>query len=219
MSDPLNVNNAKSMWTRYAEGTSGRDPLKFFNKAIEVSDGGDGSGPVVVDLGSGAGNETLGFLERGWAVHAVDGDQGAMDVLLSRVPVDQRSRLSTEVASFHNATLRPADLVFASLSLPFAGEYLEPSMANALAAIRPGGWFVGVLFGHNDTWATDDDVAPVDHETIAEFFDGFDPIEIDEEEFDGPSGSGPKHWHWYVVSARRPDSQPDFNEASGGEEP
>lgn len=30
-----------------------------------------------------------------------------------------------------------------------------------------------------------------------------DEVTIDEEEFEGPSGSGPKHWHWFIVTARR----------------
>lgn len=178
--------------------------MKFFQRAIEVTNGEDGAGRLVVDLGSGAGNEALAFLARGWTVHAVDGEPAAIEILKSRVRDDQRDRLSTQVSYFHEMALPQADLVFASLSLPFSGAHLEASMRRALQAVKPGGWFVGVLFGHNDTWAPDDDVASVDAAMIEEFIEGFDPIEVEEEEFDGPYSRGDKHWHWYVVVAQRP---------------
>ncbi len=200
--DPLAVEEDNDLWTRYAEGTAGRQPQEFFDRALEVTDGEQGSGRLVVDLGSGAGNETLGFLERGWAVHAVDGNSGAMEVLLSRVPDDLNGRLTHEIALFNEAILPEADLVFASFSLPFAASNLDESVAAAAAAVKPGGWFLGVFFGHNDTWASEEDVATVDTEGIKRFFDGFE-LEIEEQEFDGSSSGGDKHWHLYVVVARR----------------
>lgn len=203
MGDPLDLDAGESTWARYAKGTAGRDPMKFFHRAVEVTQGDDGSGRLVVDLGSGAGNEALAFLERGWTVHAVDGEPAAIALLLSRVPDEASRRLTTEVSFFHEMDIPQADLVFASLSLPFSGDHLGESMKRATEAVRPGGWFVGVLFGHNDGWAHQEDVAPVDVETIKGFLSGFDDLEIEEEEFDGPSSVGEKHWHWYVVAARR----------------
>lgn len=112
--------------------------------------------------------------------------------------------LEMRLGLFHEVELPEADLVFASLSLPFAGKHFDKALASALRAVKPDGWFVGVLFGHNDTWADQPDVTTVDMEGIEVAFSGFIDLEIEEEEFDGSSGSGPKHWHWYVVSAKRP---------------
>jgi SAM-dependent methyltransferase len=206
MAEHLNLDASKSTWARYAEGTSGRDPMKFLARAIEQTAGEEGDGRLAIDLGCGAGNETLALLKRGWRVHAVDSEPRAIEMLESRVDKTQRARLTTQVGTFDKADLPLADLVFASLSLPFAGDSHDLSVRQALNAVKPGGWFVGVLFGHNDTWSSNTDVSSVDRGDIAALFTGFDPIEIDEEEFDGSSSIGEKHWHWYVVSAHRPGS-------------
>lgn len=202
VNNPLQIGG--SVWARYAEGTAGRDPMKFLARAVEVTDGDSGGGRLAIDLGCGAGNEVLALLERGWRVHAVDGEPKAIEILESRVSAAARSRLTTEVARFHEADLPQADLVFASLSLPFAGKNQDEAVSHALDAVRPEGWFVGVFFGKNDSWASLEGVASVDRSRISSLFEGFDSVQVDEEEFDGPSGAGDKHWHWFVVAARRP---------------
>lgn len=198
----------EGVWARYAEGTAERDPMEFLDVALEVTDGVRGADRLAVDLGCGAGNEALALLKRGWRVHAVDGERRAIEILRDRVPPEIAERLTTEVSLFHETVLPRADLVFASLSLPFAAEHLRESVEVAKTAVREGGWFVGVFFGHSDTWAMEDDVATVGHDDIEEMLDGLEVRHIDEAEFDGPSGAGPKHWHWYVVSATRPHPQP-----------
>ncbi len=202
----LDIDGDKSLWARYAEGTAGRDPVKFLDVALAKTDGRRGRGRLAIDLGSGAGNEAMVLLEHGWRVLAIDGEPRAIEILESRVPEALAPRLQARVAGFTGLTLPPAELVFASLSLPFAGGHLEKVIGTALDAVRPGGWFVGVLFGVNDTWAAEPDIAVVDEGDIRRWLVGFSDIEIAEEEFDGPSGAGPKHWHWYVVSARRSEA-------------
>ncbi len=194
----------EGVWARYAEGTAGRQPMDFLNRAIELTNGDHGRGRLAIDLGCGAGNETLALLERGWRVHAVDGEPKAIEVLTERVPENLAAKLTTEVSQFHEANLPDADLVFASLSLPFAAERLSDSVDVATRALRPGRWFVGVFFGHHDTWGNEPDVATVDAAGIAELLGRLEMVSIEETEFDGPSGAGPKHWHWYVASGMSP---------------
>lgn len=188
-----------SMWARYAEGTAGRDPMPFLETALSRFD--PSKVGTAIDLGCGAGNETIALLEQGWSVHAVDSEPRAIEILQSRT---KSALLTTSIGKFHEVDLSESDLVFASLSLPFAAENHNQSVRCALSAVKPSGWFVGVFLGHNDTWSPDRDTHTVDRDDIAELLDGFDPLIIDEEEFDGPYSRGTKHWHWYVVSARRP---------------
>ena len=202
MSNPFQVDG--SIWARYAQGTAGRDPMPFFDKAVEVTDGANGTGRLVIDVGCGAGNEALAFLDRGWRVHAVDAEPTAVEMLRTRAQAPASERLTTDIGLFHDLELPVADLVFASLSLPFAAGNHDRSVIATRDAVKPGGWFVGVLLGHNDTWATEDDVHTIDREDIRRLFSSFGPVIVDEEEFDGPSSVGQKHWHWYVVSARKP---------------
>lgn len=179
--------------------------MEFLDRAIEATDGHSGRGRLAVDLGCGAGNESIALLKMGWRVHAVDAEPRAVEILTERVPKGLAEMLTTQVSMFHEASLPEADLVFASLSLPFAAERLGESVAVAVGAVRPGGWFVGVFFGPNDTWASEENVATVEADEIETMLDGFRKIGIEESEFDGPSGAGPKHWHWYVASAYRPE--------------
>lgn len=202
----LELDAGKTLWARYAEGTAGRDPVKFLDVALEKTGGRQGLGRLAIDLGSGAGNEALVLLEHGWRVLAIDGEPRAIEILESRVPKGLSPRLETLVVGFTSLKLPPADLVFASLSLPFAGDDLERVVGLALDAVVPGGWFVGVLFGAEDDWASEPDIAVVGLDDIDRWLADFTNLEIAEEEFDGPSGSGPKHWHWYVVSAQRPEA-------------
>lgn len=193
-----------STWADYAERTAGRKPLPFFETAIAVTGGNDGAGRLVLDLGCGAGVEVRAFLERGWDVFAVDAEPRAVEVLLEGMPEEHLSRLRTAVGRFSEVDLPRADLVYASLSLPFAGAEFDESVAAALEAVAPGGWFVAVFLGPNDTWASDDGVAIVDKSTLHRLLRGFEDITVAPSEFDGGSGAGPKHWHWYVVSAKKP---------------
>lgn len=178
--------------------------MKFLQKALERTGGIEGNGRLAIDLGSGAGNEALALLEHGWRVLAVDGEPRALEILGSRVDAALSTNLEMRLGLFHEVALPEADLVFASLSLPFAGEHFDLALGRALDPVKPGGWFVGVLFGRNDTWADQPGIATVGMEAIETAFSGFVDLEVEEEEFDGPSGSGPKHWHWFVVSARKP---------------
>lgn len=191
-------------WADYAERTAGRRPLPFFETAIGVTRGEDGTGRLVIDLGCGAGVEAQGFLDRGWEVFAVDSEPRAVEVLLEATPAEHKARLRTVVGRFNEVALPEADLVYASLSLPFAGPDFDESVQAALGAVAPGGWFVGVFLGPNDTWASEDGVAIVDKSSLHRLLRGFEEVMVRPSEFDGDSGVGPKHWHWYVVSARRP---------------
>ena len=193
-----------STWAEFADLTADREPLPFFDTALVVTDGEQGNGRLVVDLGCGAGVETRGFLARGWRVFAMDAEPHAIEVLLERVHEEHRGRLETAVGSFTSTPLPQADLVYASLSLPFAAEDFLASVDAALTAVKPGGHFVGVFLGPNDTWAPDDDTKVVDRSDLGRLFSGFADVLIEEDEFDGSYSKGDKHWHWFVVSARRP---------------
>ena len=155
----------------------------------------------MIDLGCGGGADTRAFLEHGWSVFAVDAEPRAIEVLRAHVPEHQTARLTTAVGRFNEVDLPAADLVFASLSLPFAGDEFEESIAAAIGALKPGGWFVAVLLGGNDSWA--DEVATVDSGQLEHLLLDFDHVGIKEQEFEGDSGAGPKHWHWVMVTARR----------------
>lgn len=198
------VDTDSESWSDYYDVTAQRELNDRFLRALELTGGEDGAGRVVVDLGSGAGVESKGFLDRGWNVVAVDLEPEAIDRLSAAVDHQQRERLGTLVGSFDKVELPEADLVFAQYSLPFApADRFDDSVRAALAAVKPGGWFYGHFFGPNDDWANDG-TTPIDRAGILEHFAGFDPVSIDELDEEGETANvGPKHWHVFTVEARR----------------
>jgi len=192
-------------WTAYIEATADREEPEHFLRCIDIVDGEDGTGRTVVDYGFGGGAQTRSFLRRGWTVFAVDVTPGAAAALLSRTPPDLRDRLTVEIGAFHEVDLPPTDLVYASFSLPFAGQALDAAVANAFAALTPEGVFFGNFFGHNDEWARDPILRTVDRTWIDRTFAEFSEVTVTETDADGPFGleGDTKHWHFYFVEARR----------------
>ena len=200
------VDTDAESWSKFYAATADRGENERFLRAIELTDGNEGGGRVVIDLGSGAGVEAKAFLDRGWTVFALDTESEAIGRLLALVDEPQQERLTAVVAAFDEVELPTADLVFAQYSLPFAiGHRFEPSVRAAVEAAKPGGWFYGHFFGPNDAWANDG-ATPSERTDIERYFTGFDPLSIEEEEgMRDTLTIGPKYWHVFTVEARRPD--------------
>ena len=202
MSEPLDFTDMD--WTPFLEATADLEPTGFHEFAMSHV-GTDGADRHAIDLGFGGGRDTRLMLSRGWNVFALDVTPEAETILLERVDPDHRDRLEIAIGRFEEVPLPSTDLVFASYSLPFAASALDAAMAAAVASVRTGGWFTGVLFGENDDWISDE-VAAVTREWIADKLADFDPVHIEETDADAEFGTDgeTKHWHWYFVAAQRP---------------
>ena len=141
------------VWADYNAAQATRPVRSLCLDAMALA--GPGGGRQAIDLGCGAGKETLALLRDGWRVHAVDSLPDTRDRLLGIVPADADGRLSIEVRAFQELrVLPPADLIFAGYSLPF----IHPDQFGAfwtvmLGALGPGGVVAVNLFGDRDSWA------------------------------------------------------------------
>jgi SAM-dependent methyltransferase len=159
---------------------------------------------VAVDLGCGDGKEALELLTRGWTVLATDRTPEGIRRLLESVPSAASDRLTTRIASFTDVEFQDADLVYAGLSLPFCKPAdFEQVWRNIVVGVRPGGFFVGHLFGTHDTWAGTPDMTFHSRVEVEELLSGFETVTFREQDEDGPAVGGPKHWHVFHVIARR----------------
>src|SRR5690606_31236708 len=114
----------------------------------------DGSSRTAIDLGCGAGIETMALLEQGWSVRAIDQQPEAISAVPARASADRASRLKTQTASFENVELPPADLIWAGLSLPFCPPEHFPQLWRKITeSLRAGGRFAGDFFGVRHAWA------------------------------------------------------------------
>jgi SAM-dependent methyltransferase len=163
---------------------------------------------VAVDLGCGDGTETLELLRRGWTVLAVDRSPEGITRLMESVSPAERERLSTTVVPYSEVELPTADLVYAGLSLPFCdpGEFGDV-WRRITSAIRPGGLFVGHLFGPHDSWAGTPDMTFHTRAEVEALLADFDIEGLREQDEDGEAVSGPKHWHVFHVIAQKQSSR------------
>lgn len=162
-------------------------------------------GRTAIDLGCGAGNDTLELLRRGWNVLSIDGEEASARFLARRVPARHRSSLVSIVAPMEEVELPPADLVYASFSLPFCPPGRFTGLwANIRRAVRPGGHFAGQFFGDRDAWSGNPNLTFHSQEEVRRRARGFQLELLRETLEDGMSFSGPKQWHFFDVILGQP---------------
>ena len=191
------------VWADYNAAQADRPVRSLCLDAMAFA--GPGTGRRAIDLGCGAGKETLAMLRAGWSVHAVDSLPDTRERLLGIAPADAVGRLNIEVRAFQDLLqLPPAELIFAGYSLPFVHpDRFAGFWAVMLDALQPQGVLAVNLFGDRDSWAG----IPVWNfhtETGArQLFAGLEILKFEVYDADGQSFRGPKHWHIYDVIARQ----------------
>jgi SAM-dependent methyltransferase len=165
------------------------------------------SAGFAVDLGCGAGRDTVELLRRGWRVLAVDAEASAIAELTARPEaVAARERLATLVARFEEAALPDCDLVNSSFALPLCPPAAFPPLWQRIrAALRPGGRIACQLFGPRDGWAVRRPAITIlARPEIEALLAGYAIEMLDEEETDAVTPRGEaKHWHIFHIVARK----------------
>jgi tellurite methyltransferase len=197
-------------WPAYYAVTVDRPAWRTVVAAAERFEADDRGGGrdaprFAVDLGCGAGRDARELLRRGWRVLAIDREPAAIEALRAATPAADVGRLETLVADLATVDVPPADLVNASISLPFlSADAFWPTFERALAAVRPGGRFSTMLFGDRDDSANEPGMTCPPPHDIRDRFGGFSIEEFVDREEDGQTALGePHHWHSIEVIARR----------------
>jgi len=198
---------ATALWPAYICSTLGQPPHRLLLEALArtAAEAPHSDRRRAVDLGCGAGNDTVELLRQGWSVLAIDKTPEAIKCLLQRADLAGRDRLETVTADLAEAAWPPVDLANARASLPFLA---PPAFAavwrNVVDSLAPGGRFVGHFFGDRDDWAS---IPGRTHHTraqVAVLLERFDVELLEEVERDGTAFPGvPKHWHRFEVLARK----------------
>jgi tellurite methyltransferase len=194
-------------WAAYYRFTARRPPRELLLHLLNHLDWErkGGRGRTAVDLGFGAGNETLELLRRGWKVVAIDGQRAAAEFLARRVPAQHRGALTILVAPMEGLELPEADLVHASFSLPFCSPEEFPRLWSTIRrSLRPGGHFAGQLFGDRDEWHGKRPLSFHSPAQVRRLVAGYRPELVRETVEDGMAFDGPKHWHFFDLILGKP---------------
>ena len=195
-----NANESQSVWDQYYKISAGRPPREFLHRTLRrfVTPG------LVIDLGCGAGVESIFLLQQGWQVFAIDQQESAVQKLrTSSLALNTMSHLKTLVAPFEAINLPSANLIWAGLSLPFC----QPDGFHTLwrkicSALLPGGRFAGDFFGPHHAWSGQRDMTFHTKEQILALCAELQLEYMIEEEGEQMTAmNGIQHWHMFTISA------------------
>ena len=136
---------------------------------------------------------------------AIDRETDAARVLARRLPAAWSRRLTTVIVPMEEMRLPSADLVYASVSLPFCPPDRFPALWPTIRkAVRPGGHFAGQLFGDRDEWQGDPSMTFHSRRAVNRLVRGWKAELLRETDEDGQSSEGPKRWHFFDLILEKP---------------
>lgn len=158
-----------------------------------------------VELGCGAGRDTLCLIKNGWNVLAID-RENVESRIVAKLSEEELKQFKFSKQKFEYIELEKNNLVVSNFSLPFYNKNNFTELWNKINdSILKEGYFVGNFFGNNDEWKnTKEEMTFLTKEQVIELFKDFDIIEFKEIEKDAITGLGKmKHWHIFNVIAKK----------------
>lgn len=185
----------------YYENTKNREPHHITQKFINLNI----APGKAIELGCGAGNDTVALIKRGWHVTAID-SQNTQNYITSRLTEKEQKNLTFIQDDFTKTELSPCTLVVANYSLPFCHPSKFKNLWKKITnCIFPYGYFVGCFFGINDQWNKEN--KPMTFHTkdeVLNLFKDFEILHFKEMDEDAVGGNNKmKHWHVFFVIGKK----------------
>ena len=158
-----------------------------------------------IDIGCGAGNDTVYLINKGWEVTAID-KEDVEDRISKRLKQEQLAQFKFQKQIFEEIKLEKCNLIVANYSLSFCKKEDFKEFWNKInSSIEQNGYFIGNFLGVNDAWANSKSKMKFFNENeVKKLFEDFKIIKFKEVEKDGVTGlKKMKHWHLFIVIAQK----------------
>ena len=186
---------------KYYDNTENEMPNYTVKKFIELNvEPGN-----AVELGCGAGRDTVYLIRNGWNVLAIDREDVETRIV-SKLLVEELEQFEFFKQRFEDIELENSNLVVANFSLPFCNKNdFKKLWAKINHSILKDGYFVGNFLGDKDEWKiAKEKMTFLTKDHVMELFRNFEIVEFKEVEKDGLTGFGKmKHWHIFNVIAKK----------------
>lgn len=158
-----------------------------------------------IELGCGAGNDTVYLIKNNWNVLAIDKEDVEARIA-KRLNKEELEKFRFQRQDFESIELEKCNLIVANYCLPFCNKYkFEELWYKIKFSILDKGYFVGNFFGLNDSWnGAKPEMVFLSREKVIDLFKDFEIIVFKEIEKDALTGLGKmKHWHIFNVIAKK----------------
>ena len=172
---------------KYYDNTENEMPNYTVKKFIELNvEPGN-----AVELGCGAGRDTVYLIRNGWNVLAIDREDVETRIV-SKLLVEELEQFEFFKQRFEDIELENSNLVVANFSLPFCNKNdFKKLWAKINHSILKDGYFVGNFLGDKDEWKNaKEKMTFLTKDQVMELFRNFEIVEFKEVEKDGLTGLG-----------------------------
>lgn len=203
-----NINNTSSSnWNAFQKDKKRNVPSNAAKKALELFQNEKG---LAIDVGCGAGADSVLMLDAGWSVMGLDHNTYGIDIVYENLDTDKKDRLYIKEDTFEDMNLPDCNWLNASFALPFVQPRDYDRVWQKICnSIMQDGRFSGTFFGNKDSWAPGNTLRTFHtKDQVINLFGDFEIEWFDEQEREGTSidkqgVEHPKHWHIFEVVARK----------------